>query len=124
MTELESSLFTVVLISNFIALILYVLFGQVTVRKLRKNLVTKELLGFGFISGWDILNVAQALAIPRGWAQKLKNSPLSSLFADADLLNKHTHKVDKILAFVLYWLLIFTFSGWIFLLLSEGMRRF
>ncbi len=88
------------------ALVLYVLFGQITVRKLRKNPKTKTALGTEFASGWDIINVAQALAIPKSWARKLKSSPLSALYADVDVLYEYTSKFDKILAFIFYWLFI------------------
>lgn len=87
-----------------LALILYVLFGQITVRKLRKNPKTKAALGVEFASGWDIINVAQALAIPKSWARKLKKSPLSALYADVDLLYEYTNKFDRVLAFIFYWL--------------------
>ena len=43
----------------FVVMLLYLLFGQITVRKLRKNPETKQSLGIEFVSGWDILNVAQ-----------------------------------------------------------------
>jgi len=43
---------------TFIAGFLFVLFGQITVRKLRKNPATKNELGVEFLSGWDIINVA------------------------------------------------------------------
>ncbi|WP_236701395.1 hypothetical protein [Thalassomonas viridans] len=45
--------------------IFFVLFEQITVRKLRKNPKTKDVLGLEFMSGWDILNTAQALAMPK-----------------------------------------------------------
>ncbi|MDX2504407.1 MAG: hypothetical protein QNL62_08020 [Gammaproteobacteria bacterium] len=92
----------------FVAAILFVVFGQVTVRKLRKNPETKDALGIEFTSGWDIINVAQALAIPKILKKKLKNKPLSSLLADADLLCQHTNKVDKFLAVTFYGLFIFS----------------
>lgn len=92
-----------------LAAIFYVIFGQVTVRKLRKNPETKKELGFEYVSGWDIINVAQALALPRSWSRKLEKSPLSSMHASSDLLFKHTNKFDKILAIFFYWL--FSFSG-------------
>ncbi|MCK4865266.1 MAG: hypothetical protein KAT06_07525 [Gammaproteobacteria bacterium] len=114
------TLFIGVLIGlSVISGITFVVFGQVTVRKLRKNTETKEYLGVEFISGWDIINVAQALAIPRSWAHKLKNSPLSSLYADIDLLYKNTSKFDRVLAFIFYWLLMFIgISGMILALLD------
>ncbi len=102
-----------------IGLILYVFFGQITVRKLRKNPKTKNVLGTEFASGWDILNVAQALAIPKAWAQKLKSSPLSGLYADVDLLYENTNKIDKTLAFLVYWLLMISVGILLVLMLLD-----
>ncbi|MCP4342507.1 MAG: hypothetical protein GY799_27410 [Desulfobulbaceae bacterium] len=93
----------------FLALILYVIFGHIIVRKLRKNPSTRDALGVEFASGWDILNVAQALAIPRSWSKKLERGPLSSLYANSEILFTHTNKLDRILGAILYWLL--TISG-------------
>lgn len=67
-----SQLLGFVAIFVFFACILYVLFGQLTVRKLRKNPNTKDLLGVEYVSGWDIINVAQAFAFPRSWTKKWK----------------------------------------------------
>jgi len=92
----------------FVTAILFVIFGQITVRKLRKNPQTKDQLGIEFASGWDIVNVAQALAIPRILIRKLNNSPLSALYANSDLLHKYTNKFDKVLAVIFYWLLVFS----------------
>ena len=93
----------------FLALILYVIFGQVTVRKLRKNPDTKDALGIEFANGWDVINVAQALSIPRSWSKKLEGSPLSALYARSECLRKNTTRFDRILAAIFYWL--FTVSG-------------
>ncbi len=93
----------------FITSILFVLFGQKTVRKLRKNPETKDHLGLEFASGWDILNVAKALALPKWFNEKLEGTPLSFLYADSDLLCKYTTKFDRILARVFY--LFYFFSG-------------
>jgi len=107
-----------------LALFLYEVFGQITVRKLRKNPNTKDALGTEFASGWDIINVAQALAIPKTWAQKLKSSPLSALYADVNLLYKYTSKFDRILAFILYWLLISSVATALLLILLDAMGIF
>lgn len=100
----------------FLAMIFYVIFGQVTVRKLRKNTETKNELGIEFASGWDILNVAGALAMPRWLNRKLRNSPLFYLYADADILDKNTNTFDRILATIFYGL--FVFSGTTLILLT------
>lgn len=89
-----------------IACVLYVIFGQVTVRPLRKNPKTRESLGLEFISGWDIINVAQALAMPKAWTETLSKSPIGSIYAERKTLIEHTSKFDQILAFVFYWTLI------------------
>ena len=90
----------------FVTAIIFVVFGQITVRKLRKNPQTKDQLGIEFVSGWDIVNVAQALAIPRILIRKLNNSQLSAIYANSDLLHKYTNKFDKVLAVIFYWLLV------------------
>ena len=103
----------------FIACILYVLFGQATVRKLRKNPATKNALGIELASGWDIINVAQALSIPKSWRKKLERSPLSSIYANSDLLFEHTSKFDQILGALFYWFLTITgLSGALLVLLD------
>lgn len=89
-----------------ISMIMYLIFSQITVRKLRKNPVTKDALGIEFISGWDTFNVAQALSLPQFITNKLKESPISSLYARTDLLNMHTTKLDKVLGFTFYWFFI------------------
>ena len=88
--------------------ILYVVFGQLTVKKLRKNPKTKDALGLEYVSGWDIINVAQALALPKEWSKKLEEGSLSFMHAKASLLLENTSKFDRILGFFFYWLLIFT----------------
>lgn len=107
--SLFSQLLAVTAIFMLLSLILYVVFGQVTVRKLRKNPDTKNALGVEFASGWDIINVAQALAIPRSWSKKLENSPLSTLYAKSECLRKNTNRFDRTLAAIFYW--FFTASG-------------
>ena len=84
--------------------VLYLVFGQITVRRLRKNSETRDALGMELVSGWDIINVARALALPRSWTKKLEGSPLSALYADSDLLRKHTTRLDKALAAAFFWL--------------------
>ena len=86
-------------------------FGQTTVRKLRKNPET-DVLGMEFVSGWDIFNVAQALALPRKYAQWRKKAPFGMLHADADVLYEHTTRFDKILAKVFFvpWMVAALFS--------------
>jgi len=88
-----------------VSAILLVIFGQITVRKLRKNPETKNALGIEFVSGWDIINAANALALPIKYARRRKKLPFGMLHADPDVLYNHTNRLDRILArlFVIPW---------------------
>ncbi|CAG21173.1 hypothetical protein [Photobacterium profundum] len=116
----DREFFVAILIAaSMVSGILYVAFGQITVRKLRKNPKTKDALGVEFASGWDIINVAQALALPRSWSRVLEKSPLSFMEANATVLFENTTKFDQVLGFVFYWLLTITgFSGILLALLN------
>jgi hypothetical protein len=117
--SLFSQLLGVVAIFMFFACILYVIFGQVTVRKLRKNPKTKNVLGGEYASGWDIINVAQALAFPKSWNRIMEKSPLSFMYANSELIFNHTNKFDHVLGFIFYWLLMCSgLSGALLVLLN------
>lgn len=102
----ETKLFGLIALWLFITAALYVLFGQITVRKLRNNPATKNALGFSFVSGWDIVNAAQALSWPSCLMKKLERGSLFAMYAKADLLREHTTKLDRILARLFYGSLI------------------
>lgn len=104
--SLFAKLLAIPAVLGLIACILYILFGQITVRKLRKNPETKDSLGLEYVSGWDIINVAQALAFPRSWSKKLESGRLSFLYADVAVIQSHTTKFDRFLGALFYWLLM------------------
>ena len=92
-----------------LSLILYVIFGQVTVRRLRKNPNTRSALGVEFASGWDIINTAQALSLPLSFISRMEKSPLAGMYANSSLLKANTNQFDRVIARVFYW--TFTISG-------------
>jgi len=96
-----SILFAISAAAAFIGCILFVIFGQVTVRKLRNNPETRHELGMEFASGWDITNVAQALSLPKFLQKRVKNK---AFHANPDVLYKHTTVFDRVLARMFYWL--------------------
>ena len=89
--------------------IFLVIFGQVTVRKLRKNTEAKDALGIEFISGWDIIHAGMALTLPRKFGRRIRKAPFGLLYADSDLLYKHTTIFDRIIARVFY--IIYAVAG-------------
>ena len=103
MSGLEFWLFSVSMCGVFLSMILFVLFGQITVRKLKKNPKTKDELGVEFASGWNILNVAGALSRPKWLNEKFSQSALSSLAANSEVLYKNTNIFDRILARVFWY---------------------
>ena len=105
-------------------MILLVIFGQTTVRKLRKNPNIKNELGLEFASGWDILNVAQALATPKKIHKILESGQLSFLYANSDLIAKHTNRFDKILAIIFFWMFMGSGVLMIVLMILEKLGTF
>ena len=100
----------VTILAFILAGILYVVFGFVTVRKLRKNQKTKDSLGMEVVSGSDVVGVAQTLSMPRSWARKLdkKNSLYGEgVVANSDLLYENTTVFDRFLARFFYWVALF-----------------
>jgi len=122
--SLFSALLGLAALVLFIALIFLVIFGQVTVRKLRKNPETKDKLGMEFVSGWDIFNVASALALPRWLNRKFRNSPLAFLNANAEALDKHTNIFDRVLATIFFSLFYFSTATLIVLMILEKFGAF
>ena len=93
-----------------------VLFGQISVRKLRKNPETKDSLGLSFLSGWEILNVAETLSLPRTWVRKLEQKGQAynnEIVANSDLIYKNTSKLDRILARSFFYLWVFSIFSWV-----------
>lgn len=117
--DLETKLFGIVFIFMLLACITFVAFGQVTVRKLRKNPESRDSLGSEFASGWDILNVAGALCRPKWLSARLRRSSLSFLAADANVIHQHTNKLDRCLGRVFFFSYVATASlGILFTLAS------
>lgn len=86
--------------------ILFVVFGEVTVRKLRKNPQTRHLLGMQFVSGMDIVNVSVALSRPRRWSPIMEGGKLGFLFADSAVLRANTSRLDRAIARLHFWSLV------------------
>ncbi len=104
----------------FITAILFVIFGQITIRKLRKNPATKDRLGIEFVSGWDIFNVAGALSTPKWLRDKFSRSKLSVFIADYQVLYDNTTRFDRILARVFWVTYVISGSSMILLVILDS----
>jgi len=92
----------IIIIATVLVGLLFVIFGQITVRKLRKQNRNKNNLGIELASGWDILNAAGALSTPNWLRKKFESSRLSGFSANYEFLYENTNKFDRILARV-FW---------------------
>lgn len=119
--SLFSQLLGINAIFVFCGLILYVIFGQVTVKRLRKNPATKDALGLGFASGWDILNVAQAISLPKAITSKLESGAVSAIYANSSLLRQSTSRSERILACVFYYVFMLSNLSMITLVAINGL---
>jgi len=115
----DTIFFVFILLAMIVDLILFVFFGRKTVRKLRKNPTTKEFLGAEPISGWDILHVANALALPKRLSRKVRRSKLAAFFADPDILEKHVTRFDVLLAKTFWGLWLSWTSALLILMLLD-----
>ena len=125
--DLELIIFIIIMCWAIFYWIVYIIFGQVLLRKLRKNPITKKSLGLEFVSGWDILNVAFSLSYPVWMREVAKKSPLSFLEADYDAIYPYTTRFDRALAKIVYCMIgapiIFELAAFIFETIT-GKSRF
>ena len=100
--------------------ILFVVFGEVTVRRLRKDLQVRRQMGYEFFPGWDIVNVAVALSWPRRIMRWLDSRAVLGLHAHSETMYRHTSGLDRFLARAFYWTLIFSCLWPVFCALVRG----
>lgn len=118
--SIKLQIFALLLLLVFVTSILLVAFGQITVRRLRKDPEIRNALGFEYMSGRDIFNTAQALGLPIRVIRKLRSTKLGFLYADPDLLLRHTSRFDRILGRLFFWSYMSTgVLGVLFLILNS-----
>ena len=109
----------VLIVSSMVCGLVFVLFGQFTVKKLRKNPATKDVLGLDLASGWDIINIAQSLTLPYKLYRIIEKSSLKHFFADKQVIESNTSRLDKILGQIFYILFVsISFFGVVFVVLE------
>ncbi|MDE2119896.1 MAG: hypothetical protein KGJ64_04325 [Betaproteobacteria bacterium] len=101
--DYELVAFWLVMFSLLMAGILYVVFGQVTVRRLRRNPATRDCLGVEFLHGGDIGNVAQALGWPRWLQERSERGSLGFMMARSQVIREHTTALDRALGRACFW---------------------
>ncbi len=97
MSDLEFWIWSFIFLSMLFSGGFFVAFGQITVKRLRKTPEIKDLLGFEYVSGMDIANVAAMLCLPRSWARFLDKSRAAFLVVNSEAIYKNTTRFDRVL---------------------------
>ena len=101
-------------------IILFAVFGAVTVRRLRKDPEVREKMGHELLPCWGIVNVAVALSWPRRIMRWLDSRAVLGLHAHSETMYRHTSGLDRFLARAFYWTLIFSCLWPVFCALVRG----
>lgn len=104
-------LFTFLLLSSIFSWVLFIIFGRVTVSRLRKDPKSSSNLGFQLFSGQDVLNVAQAIALPRSLTRKMSSGSWGALRVDPDIVEELISPLERRLAKVMFWSITSTGVG-------------
>ena len=102
-SELQNIGFFVMMFSMLVAGSLFIAFGQITVRKLRRNPATRHHLGIDWVNGEDIAHVAQAFGMPRRLHARAERGALSCMVANSEVIRQHTTRLDRALGWMCYW---------------------
>jgi len=86
----------VLIFSATIGWILFFIINIKTVRRLRKNPITRDELGFHLFWGWYAITISQALFFSKEWTTKRRNRPNGYMFANKDLVEQYTTPFEKI----------------------------
>ncbi len=86
---------------------LFLIINIKTVRRLRKNPITKDEMGFHLFWGWYALNLSVALFASKKWMIKRRSHSDGYLFANPDLMRQYTTLFEKAMCRTLVLLGIF-----------------
>ncbi len=90
----------VVLVLCFSLALAWILFFFINikiVRRLKKNPITKDAMGFHLIWGWYALNISEALFFSREWVTKRRGCSHGFMFADYELIHQYTTPFEKLI---------------------------
>ena len=118
----EAVAFDITLWSMLVAGVMYLVFGQVTVRRLRKDPATRDCLGVEFMHGGDIGNVARALGWPRWMQERSERGALGFMLARSQVIRQHTTRLDRALGRACFWSVMLSGAFTILLCLVIGSR--
>ena len=105
----------------------FLLLRVITVRRLRRDLRTRDHLGLDIFPGWQTWNVATTLSWPQAMGRYFDSRPLAALRAHSRILYANTSRLDRCLArachwsqiLMMVWMVVFCLYDWL-----SGQRHF
>jgi len=110
----------VLIFSAVIGWILFFIINIKTVRRLRKNPVTRDELGFHLFWGWYALNISLALFVSEKKMIKRKNHSDGYLFANQKLVQQYTTPFEKIICKLLVLMGILMLASVLVFMIMDG----
>ncbi len=109
-----------IFISMMVIVILFFIINIKTVRRLRKNPITRDELGFHLWWGWYALNVAEAVFFSKEWMAKRKKRSHGYMFANKDLVEQYTTPFEKIICKLMVGFSLFFLVSMLILIALDG----
>ncbi len=119
---MESIIAWLIAISLLTTWILFFIINIKIVRKLRKNPVTKDELGFHLWWGWYALNISQALFFSKEWTNKRRNCSHGYMFANYDLVHQYTTRFEKVICKIFVLLGMFLLISLLIAIIWDGLE--
>ncbi len=102
--------------------VLFFIINIKIVRRLRKNPITKDAMGFHLFWGWYALNISEVLFFSKKWMTKRRNRSHGYMFANYDLVHQYTTRFEKLICKIFVLLGMFFGVGILIMMVLDGLE--
>ncbi|MCF6325448.1 MAG: hypothetical protein L3J89_14215 [Gammaproteobacteria bacterium] len=117
---MESIIPWVVVLLLIMIVILFFIINIKTVRRLRKNPITRDELGFHLVWGWYAITISLVLFVPNERMAKRRSYSDGFLFANQDLVAQYTTPFEKVICKLMASLVLFFLAIALMLMIGDG----
>ncbi len=100
-----------IFLSLILTPVLFFIINLKTVRRLRKNPITKDELGLSLVWGWHAITVSEALLFSKEYTTKRRKRSHGYMFANYDLVYQYTTPFEKAICKLFIILGVFSVLG-------------
>ncbi|VAW86245.1 hypothetical protein MNBD_GAMMA17-1010 [hydrothermal vent metagenome] len=119
---MESIIPWVVMLPAIMAWILFLFINIKTVRRLRKNPITRDELGFHLVWGWYAITISLTLFVSKERMAKRRSYSDGFLFANQDLMAQYTTPFEKVICKLMASLVLFVLVCMFLLIAWNGVE--